>query len=74
MLKAKNKLAHFSRYLRNEERTKLLCFISSASGAKKFTLQQYLKRQRHLLHGMESRNLKHIPKVRSEEREKLTFE
>lgn len=26
-------------------------------------MQQYLKRQRHLLHGMESRVLKYIPKV-----------
>ncbi|XP_068719104.1 protein tyrosine phosphatase domain-containing protein 1-like [Montipora capricornis] len=38
-------------------------FPSCAPGAKRFTLQQYLKRQKHLLHGMEARNLKHIPKV-----------
>lgn len=38
-------------------------FPSCAPGARKFTLLQYLKRQKHLLHGMEARNLKHIPKV-----------
>nr|XP_054750216.1 protein tyrosine phosphatase domain-containing protein 1-like [Lytechinus pictus] len=28
-----------------------------------FTLQQFLNRQKHLLHGSESRELKHIPKI-----------
>ncbi|XP_041113850.1 protein tyrosine phosphatase domain-containing protein 1-like [Polyodon spathula] len=28
-----------------------------------FTLEQYLIRQKHLLHGYEARNLKHIPKI-----------
>lgn len=38
-------------------------FPSCASSAKPFTLKQYLKRQRLILHGMESRILKHIPKL-----------
>ena len=38
-------------------------YPSCASSAKPFTLQQYLKRQRLVLHGMESRVLKHIPKL-----------
>lgn len=38
-------------------------YPSCASSAKPFTLQQYLKRQRLVLHGMESRILKRIPKL-----------
>lgn len=43
----------------------LMCsfLLYSAPSAKKFTMQQYLKRQRNLLHGVESRVLKYIPKV-----------
>lgn len=47
--------------------------LSSAPSAKKFTMQQYLKRQRHLLHGMESRVLKYIPKVDVKLIENKTF-
>jgi len=38
-------------------------YSSCASSAKPFTLQQYLKRQRLILHGMEARMLKHVPKL-----------
>ena len=38
-------------------------YSSCASSAKPFTLQQYLKRQRLVLHGMEARMLKHVPKL-----------
>lgn len=38
-------------------------YSSCASSAKPFTLQQYLKRQRLVLHGMEARLLKHVPKL-----------
>lgn len=38
-------------------------YPSCAPSAKKFTMQQYLKRQRNLLHGVESRVLKYIPKL-----------
>ena len=38
-------------------------YSSCASSAKPFTLQQYLKRQRLVLHGMEARVLKHVPKL-----------
>lgn len=38
-------------------------FPCCASSAKPFTLQQYLKRQRLVLHGEEDRVLKHVPKV-----------
>lgn len=38
-------------------------YSSCASSARPFTLQQYLKRQRLVLHGMEARMLKHVPKL-----------
>ncbi|EDO38616.1 predicted protein, partial [Nematostella vectensis] len=38
-------------------------FPSSHSEAKQFTLENYLKKQRHLLHGMEARELRNIPKI-----------
>lgn len=41
----------------------LLVFISRSPGSHEFTLQQYLNRQKHILHGYEARKLKHVPKV-----------
>ncbi|XP_056001516.1 protein tyrosine phosphatase domain-containing protein 1-like isoform X2 [Ostrea edulis] len=38
-------------------------FASRAPGSHEFTLQQYLNRQKHVLHGYEARKLKHVPKV-----------
>nr|XP_022301729.1 protein tyrosine phosphatase domain-containing protein 1-like isoform X2 [Crassostrea virginica] len=32
-------------------------------GSHEFTLQQYLNRQKHILHGYEARKLKHVPKI-----------
>lgn len=40
-----------------------IVYSSCASSANPFTLQQYLKRQRLVLHGMEARMLKHVPKL-----------
>lgn len=41
----------------------LLVFIFRSPGSHEFTLQQYLNRQKHILHGYEARKLKHVPKV-----------
>lgn len=41
----------------------LLVFIFRSAGSHEFTLQQYLNRQKHILHGYEARKLKHVPKV-----------
>ncbi|XP_078090753.1 protein tyrosine phosphatase domain-containing protein 1 [Mustelus asterias] len=38
-------------------------FTDVSSHAHPVTLQQHLHRQRHLLHGYEARNLKHVPKI-----------
>lgn len=38
-------------------------FASRSPGSHEFTLQQYLNRQKHILHGYEARKLKHVPKV-----------
>ncbi|CAG7815757.1 unnamed protein product [Allacma fusca] len=37
--------------------------IKDAKKQQEFTLQQYLKRQRFLLHGRENKTLRHIPKI-----------
>jgi len=33
------------------------------TNAREFTLQQFLNRQQHVLHGYEARKLKYVPKV-----------
>ncbi|KAK3103723.1 hypothetical protein FSP39_021376 [Pinctada imbricata] len=40
-----------------------IVFASKAENSHEFTLQQYLNRQKHVLHGYELRKLKYIPKV-----------
>lgn len=41
----------------------VVVFIFRSAGSHEFTLQQYLNRQKHILHGYEARKLKHVPKV-----------
>ena len=38
-------------------------FFNRSPGSHEFTLQQYLNRQKHILHGYEARKLKHVPKA-----------
>ncbi|XP_060554656.1 protein tyrosine phosphatase domain-containing protein 1-like isoform X2 [Ruditapes philippinarum] len=38
-------------------------YASRQKGSHEFSLQQFLNRQRHILHGYEARRLKHIPKI-----------
>ncbi|KAL5013926.1 hypothetical protein ScPMuIL_008196 [Solemya velum] len=40
-----------------------IVFATRAVDSHEFSLQQYLNRQRHLLHGYEGRKLKHLPKI-----------
>ncbi|KAJ8301461.1 hypothetical protein KUTeg_020448 [Tegillarca granosa] len=40
-----------------------IVFASKAPDSHEFTLQQFLNRQKHILHGYEGRRLKHVPKV-----------
>ncbi|XP_015208626.2 protein tyrosine phosphatase domain-containing protein 1 [Lepisosteus oculatus] len=41
----------------------LVLYASVSTRHNSFTLQQYLNRQKNLLHGYEARNLKHVPKI-----------
>lgn len=41
----------------------IFCFFNRSPGSHEFTLQQYLNRQKHILHGYEARKLKHVPKA-----------
>ena len=41
----------------------IFCFFYRSPGSHEFTLQQYLNRQKHILHGYEARKLKHVPKA-----------
>lgn len=38
-------------------------FFSRETNSREFTLQQFLNRQKHMLHGYEGRKLKYVPKV-----------
>ncbi|XP_052781472.1 protein tyrosine phosphatase domain-containing protein 1-like isoform X2 [Mya arenaria] len=38
-------------------------YASRQKGSHEFTLQQFLNRQRHILHGYEARRLKYVPKI-----------
>ena len=44
-------------------KTDLFLILFREKGSHEFTLQQYLNRQRHILHGYEARRLKYVPKV-----------
>jgi protein tyrosine phosphatase domain-containing protein 1 len=38
-------------------------FVYRETNTREFTLQQFLNRQQHILHGYEARKLKYVPKV-----------
>ncbi|MBN3296805.1 PTPC1 protein, partial [Amia calva] len=54
-----NLVFDFARFLTPQ----LILYTDVSSGHSRFTLQQYLHRQKNLLHGYEARNLKYIPKI-----------